>query len=78
MEHSNYQTMNPDVYRGPWGGQACRDSPVQTDRPCSCAAGQCHAEDMYIEQFNDVLRHSCPKSGVAGFFAGECIIRVCL
>ena len=25
------QTMNPDPYRGPWGGKACRDSPVQVD-----------------------------------------------
>ena len=23
------QTMNPDPYRGPWGGSHCRDSPVQ-------------------------------------------------
>lgn len=24
-----HQAMNPDVYRGPWGGARCRDSPVQ-------------------------------------------------
>ena len=27
------------------------------------------AEEMYVEQFDDVLRHSLPKAGVAGFFA---------
>lgn len=33
------QTMCPDVFRGPWGGSRCRDSPVQTIRDCSCAEG---------------------------------------
>ncbi|CAO2592361.1 Alanine--glyoxylate aminotransferase 2, mitochondrial [Lemmus lemmus] len=32
-------TMCPDVFRGPWGGSYCRDSPVQTVRKCSCAPG---------------------------------------
>lgn len=32
-------TMCPDVFRGPWGGSHCRDSPVQTIRKCSCAPG---------------------------------------
>lgn len=64
------QTMNPDVYRGPWGGANCRDSPVQADRECPCPEGEgCFAEEMYLEQLNDVIRHSCPKAGVAGFFA---------
>lgn len=31
--------MCPDVFRGPWGGSHCRDSPVQTIRKCSCAPG---------------------------------------
>ena len=35
----NKQTMCPDVFRGPWGGSHCRDSPVQTTRECSCAQG---------------------------------------
>jgi len=63
------QTMNPDVYRGPWGGANCRDSPIQTDRPCDCSPGSCMACDMYIDQLNDVLLHSTPKAGVAGFVA---------
>ncbi|ELU14692.1 hypothetical protein CAPTEDRAFT_204434 [Capitella teleta] len=64
-----HQTMNPDVYRGPWGGKNCRDSPIQTDRSCDCQPGQCNACDMYMEQLHDVIRHSMPKSGLAGFFA---------
>lgn len=31
--------MCPDVFRGPWGGSHCRDSPVQTIRECSCTQG---------------------------------------
>ncbi|KAG8512667.1 Alanine--glyoxylate aminotransferase 2, mitochondrial, partial [Galemys pyrenaicus] len=34
-----HSTMCPDVFRGPWGGSHCRDSPVQTIRKCSCAPG---------------------------------------
>ncbi|XP_077982200.1 alanine--glyoxylate aminotransferase 2, mitochondrial-like isoform X2 [Glandiceps talaboti] len=61
-------SVNADVFRGPWGGSQCRDSPVQTIRKCDCAAGQCHAKDMYVEQLKDLLRYTCPKK-VAGFFA---------
>lgn len=63
------QAMNPDVFRGPWGGAHCRDSPGQTVRPCSCPPGSCQACDMYVEQLEDVLRHSMPKDKVAAFFA---------
>jgi len=64
------RTMNPDVYRGPWGGRACRDSPIQTDRECACAPGECAACDAYVEQARDVLLHQTPKGGkVAAFFA---------
>ncbi|XP_050185229.1 alanine--glyoxylate aminotransferase 2, mitochondrial isoform X1 [Myiozetetes cayanensis] len=61
-------TMLPDVFRGPWGGSRCRDSPVQTVRKCSCPEGVCHAKDQYIEQFKDTLNTSVPKT-VAGFIA---------
>lgn len=62
-------SANPDPYRGPWGGNKCRDSPVQTTRDCDCAPGQCSACDMYIDQLEDVLRYSVPKGKVGGFFA---------
>lgn len=64
-----YQTMNPDPYRGPWGGSHCRDSPVQTTRKCDCPADRCLATDHYLEQLEDVLRHSMPKGRVGAFFA---------
>jgi alanine-glyoxylate transaminase/(R)-3-amino-2-methylpropionate-pyruvate transaminase len=63
-----HAAMNPDVYRGPWGGANCRDSPAQTQRSCDCPAGQCMATSMYLEQLDDLLRHAAP-SKVAGFFA---------
>ncbi|XP_068846660.1 alanine--glyoxylate aminotransferase 2, mitochondrial isoform X3 [Capricornis sumatraensis] len=61
-------TMCPDIFRGPWGGSHCRDSPVQTIRKCSCAPDCCQAKDQYIEQFKDTLSTSVAKS-IAGFFA---------
>ncbi|XP_032134874.1 alanine--glyoxylate aminotransferase 2, mitochondrial isoform X7 [Sapajus apella] len=61
-------TMCPDVFRGPWGGSHCRDSPVQTIRKCSCAPDCCQAKDQYIEQFKDTLSTSVANS-IAGFFA---------
>ncbi|XP_070375896.1 alanine--glyoxylate aminotransferase 2, mitochondrial isoform X2 [Equus asinus] len=60
-------TMCPDVFRGPWGGSHCRDSPVQTIRKCSCAPDCCQAKDQYIEQFKDTLSTAVAKS-IAGFF----------
>ncbi|GAB6021674.1 Alanine--glyoxylate aminotransferase 2, mitochondrial, variant 2 [Chamberlinius hualienensis] len=61
--------MNPDPYRGLFGGKNCRDSPVQANRDCDCSPGQCKACDGYIDQLDEVLKYSVPKSGVAGFFA---------
>ncbi|XP_036984948.2 alanine--glyoxylate aminotransferase 2, mitochondrial isoform X1 [Artibeus jamaicensis] len=61
-------TMCPDVFRGPWGGSHCRDSPVQTIRKCSCAPDYCQAKDQYIEQFKDTL-NTCVAKSIAGFFA---------
>ena len=34
------QTMNPDVYRGPWGGANCRESIAQPLRSCDCVPGE--------------------------------------
>ncbi|CAH1778693.1 unnamed protein product, partial [Owenia fusiformis] len=65
-----HQTMNPDVYRGIWGGANCRDSPVQTQRQCDCGPNECKACDMYIGELKDVLEHTTPKGGgIAAFFA---------
>ncbi|XP_055003144.1 alanine--glyoxylate aminotransferase 2, mitochondrial [Sorex araneus] len=61
-------TMCPDVFRGPWGGSHCRDSPVQTIRKCSCTPDCCQAKDQYIEQFKETLSTTVAKT-IAGFFA---------
>ncbi|TNN68105.1 Alanine--glyoxylate aminotransferase 2, mitochondrial [Liparis tanakae] len=60
-------TMCPDVFRGPWGGSRCRDSPVQTTRECDCAPGCCMANDQYIGQLKETFHTSVP-SQVAAFF----------
>ncbi|XP_053505086.1 alanine--glyoxylate aminotransferase 2, mitochondrial [Ictalurus furcatus] len=63
-----YNTMCPDVFRGPWGGSHCRDSPIQTVRDCSCSHDQCQANGRYIEQLKDVLATSV-HNRIAAFFA---------
>ncbi|XP_077986215.1 alanine--glyoxylate aminotransferase 2, mitochondrial-like [Glandiceps talaboti] len=62
-----HNSMNADVYRGPFGGANCRDSSVQTIRECDCAVGQCQAREMYACQVDDVLKFSCAKK-IAGVF----------
>ncbi|XP_052232452.1 alanine--glyoxylate aminotransferase 2, mitochondrial-like [Dreissena polymorpha] len=64
-----HQAMNPDPYRGPWGGKHCRDSPSQTQRDCDCKPGECKAGDMYLDQLEDVIRFSMPKGRCGGFWA---------
>lgn len=61
--------MNPDVYQGWWGGRYCRDSPVQTDRTCSCSPDHCLAGDNYYSELEQVFRYSLPRGKVAGFIA---------
>ncbi|XP_015906962.1 alanine--glyoxylate aminotransferase 2, mitochondrial [Parasteatoda tepidariorum] len=66
-----HHVMNPNPYRGLWGGSNCRDSPVQVDRKCSCGEGQCFANDMYIEQLKETIASSTPNRVAALFL--ECI-----
>ncbi|OXA47066.1 alanine--glyoxylate aminotransferase 2, mitochondrial [Folsomia candida] len=63
-----HHAMNPDVYKGIWGGESCRDSPVQTDRKCACSGGVCQAADKYVEQLEEVLTYSVPQRKVAAMF----------
>jgi alanine-glyoxylate transaminase/(R)-3-amino-2-methylpropionate-pyruvate transaminase len=56
-----HHTMNADVYRGPWGGKNCRDSPIQTSRDCDCGPNECLACNNYVSQVQDSLQHSAPK-----------------
>ncbi|UJR07661.1 hypothetical protein I4U23_011948 [Adineta vaga] len=60
--------MNPDPYRGIWGGRYCRDSPVQTTRSCNCSKDHCQASDRYVEQLEELLSFEVSKKKVAGMF----------
>uniref|UniRef100_A0A023F4P8 Alanine--glyoxylate aminotransferase 2, mitochondrial n=2 Tax=Triatoma infestans TaxID=30076 RepID=A0A023F4P8_TRIIF len=64
-----HHAMNPDIYKGLWGGSNCRDSPVQTDRKCDCTDGKCQAAERYYEQLEEVFRYSLPRGKVAALFA---------
>lgn len=61
--------MNPDVYRGPWGGSNCRDSPVQTSRECFCEVDECEACNQYISVLENEFRSVVPSGKLAAFFA---------
>ena len=43
MSEGIHHVMNPDPYKGLFGGKNCRDSPIQVLRDCDCGAGQCNA-----------------------------------
>lgn len=49
--------MNPDPFKGLWGGAKCRDSPVQTSRKCNCEGEECQATDMYYDQLEEVCTY---------------------
>ena len=69
--------MNPDPYKGLFGGSYCRDSPVQALRQCNCTAnGQCSATEAYLKQLDEIFKYSLPKDGkVAAFFAESIQVR---
>ncbi|XP_058128430.1 alanine--glyoxylate aminotransferase 2, mitochondrial [Anopheles ziemanni] len=66
-----HHAMNPDPYTGIWGGQHCRDSPVQTTRNCDCleSDGKCKASVMYYDQLEQIFKYSVPRGKVAAMFA---------
>merc|ERR1712106_1203190 len=61
--------MNPDVYRGLWGGPQHRDCPVRPAGVAEATQEEClRVAYMYMEQFEEVVRYSLPKgNSVAGF-----------
>ncbi|RZF36776.1 hypothetical protein LSTR_LSTR005089 [Laodelphax striatellus] len=67
--HGFHHTMNPDVYKGLWGGKLCRDSPSQTTRDCNCLGGKCQASDNYYNQLEEIFKYSLPRGKVAGIIA---------
>ena len=71
-----HHIMNPDPYKGIYGGNKCRDSPVQVlGRNCDCDEGHCKAEEGYLEELEEVLKYSTQTGlggagkNIAGFFA---------
>lgn len=58
--------MNPDVYKGLWGGKHCRDSVVQTTRDCNCSSHDCQAARNYYRELEEVFMYSIPRGHVAG------------
>lgn len=64
-----HHAMNPDVFKGIWGGSQCRDSPVQTNRHCDCLLSQCRASEKYLEQLDELFLCSLSRGKVAGMFA---------
>ncbi|KAL8615307.1 hypothetical protein ACOMHN_038046 [Nucella lapillus] len=42
---------------------------VKTQRRCECPEGSCQACDLYVDQLDDVLRHSMPRDRCAAFIA---------
>lgn len=61
--------MNPDPYQGIWGGDHCRDSPVQTNRHCDCPPHRCYGGEKYYEQLENILKYSVARGKLAGMFA---------
>uniref|UniRef100_A0A2P2I214 Alanine--glyoxylate aminotransferase 2, mitochondrial n=1 Tax=Hirondellea gigas TaxID=1518452 RepID=A0A2P2I214_9CRUS len=64
-------TMNPDPYRGPWGGY--RDSPVQSLRAGEATLEEggtvCSSSRKYLQQFQETLDYCVPQGKPAAFFA---------
>lgn len=66
--------MNPDVYKGPWGGPQCRDSPISPKgRTCECIGGKCIASERYLGDLEDTIKFSLPNSGKLAAFIAESI-----
>ncbi|XP_015595450.1 alanine--glyoxylate aminotransferase 2, mitochondrial isoform X2 [Cephus cinctus] len=66
--------MNPDVYRGRWGGSHCRDSPVSPGgRKCDCTDDYCLAADKYFAEFEETFRFELPNDGSVAAFIAESI-----
>jgi len=66
-----HHAMNPDMYRGLWGGPGYRDCPVLPQGVERASDEECRlVEDKYLDQFEELVRYSLPKGkSVAGFFA---------
>ena len=61
MSEGIHHIMNPDPYKGLFGGKHCRDSPIQVTRNCDCQEGTCNAVGDYMNQYEEVVKYSLPK-----------------
>jgi len=64
-----HHAMNPDPYRGLWGGH--RDSPVQSLRAdeATLTEGVCSSAGHYLRQLQELLNYCVAKGKPAAFFA---------
>ncbi|KAH0540817.1 alanine--glyoxylate aminotransferase 2, mitochondrial [Cotesia glomerata] len=65
--------MNPDVYKGPWGGSQCRDCPVSHGKNCQCVGNNCQAADNYFTQLQNAFKYSLPSGKPIAAFIAESI-----
>ena len=68
MSEGIHHMMNPDPYKGLFGGKHCRDSPIQVTRNCDCQEGTCNAVGDYMNQFEEVVKYSLPKGNFEYFY----------
>ena len=68
MSEGIHHIMNPDPYKGLFGGKHCRDSPIQADRHCECQEGHCSATGAYMDQYEEVVKYSLPKGSFSSIF----------
>ena len=66
-----HHLMNPDMYKGIWGGPGYRDCPVLPQGVTRATDEECRkVEDRYLDQLEEVVKYSLPKgNSLAGFFA---------
>lgn len=64
-----HHVMNPDPYRGLWGGH--RDSLVQSVRAgeATVVDGECSSGDKYVQQLEELCAYQMPQGKPAAFFA---------
>jgi len=66
-----HHLMNPDMYRGIWGGPGYRDCPVFPEGITRASDEECEqVEDRYLDQLEEIVKYSLPKgNSLGGFFA---------
>ncbi|XP_034939243.1 alanine--glyoxylate aminotransferase 2, mitochondrial isoform X2 [Chelonus insularis] len=68
-----HHVMNPDVYKGLWGGPQCRDCPISRPGNCQCIGNECMAAENYFSQLKNTFNHELSSSGKIAAFISESI-----